>query len=225
MIEGILLIDKKKDITSYDVIRDLKRVLPKGQKIGHAGTLDPFATGLLIILLGKGTKLMDSIHSLPKEYLCTARLGLDTDTYDLTGEVVYTSDIKPSKEDIQNVLNEKLIGDISQLPPRYSAKKINGRKAYDMARNGEEFELKPKDIHIYSIEILRYEYPYLELKIKCSTGTYIRSIIHDLGIYLNCFATTWELRRTCIGEYDVRNSVNEYDDIGKNVIKLEDIDI
>lgn len=230
MIDGILLVDKQKGITSYDVIRDIKRKLDKKAKIGHAGTLDPFATGMLIILLGKGTKLMELFHTLSKEYVVEAKLGISTDTQDITGEIVNTSSVVPSIEDIKNVISEKYIGSISQVPPKYSAKKVNGRKAYDMARQGLEFELKPKAVTVYSYDVLDYVYPVLKARIVCSTGTYIRTLINDLGLDLDCLATAYSLRRTKIGNYNIDNAIScdvlremSFEQIQSKIISVDNV--
>ncbi len=217
MIDGILLVDKREVITSYDVIRELKKVLPKGQKIGHAGTLDPFATGLLIVLLGKATKLMNDIHALNKEYFVNAKLGIATDTQDITGNVIQESSNIPEFNDIQDSINEKFIGNLTQVPPKYSAKKINGRKAYDMARNGEDFEVKPQEIFVSRFEIIDYTYPNLMCAIECSTGTYVRTLIDDLGKELGCFATAFELRRESIGRFNVEDAVKSENVTAENV--------
>ncbi len=210
MIDGILLIDKEEGITSYDVIRKLKYLLPRKHKIGHAGTLDPFATGLLVVLLGKATKLMDSVHELEKEYEVTAEFGYATDTQDCTGERIHTTPtVSPiSQEELETKIKENFIGDISQLPPIYSAKKVNGQKAYDLAREGKEVELKPKDIQVSKYEIIKYEWPFVTFRIVCSTGTYIRTLVNDLGEQVGTYATAVALRRTRIGEFNVNEATS-----------------
>jgi tRNA pseudouridine55 synthase len=208
MIDGILLIDKEVGITSYDVIRKLKKILEKGQKIGHAGTLDPFATGLLVILLGKGTKLMDTFHTLDKGYVVEGKLGISTDTQDITGKIVNTNnEIQPTIEEIENSIKQNLTGNILQIPPIYSAKKIKGRKAYDIAREGGDIELTGKRVTVKKFEVIKYEYPTIVCEILCSSGTYIRTLINDLGVDLGCFATAVNLRRTSIGEFFVKESI------------------
>ncbi|MBP6976630.1 tRNA pseudouridine(55) synthase TruB [Candidatus Dojkabacteria bacterium] len=209
MIDGILIIDKESGITSYDVIRKLKRIFDKGQKIGHAGTLDPFATGLFIILLGKATKMMNTFHTYEKTYLVEGELGYCTDTQDREGKVIKKDETKitPSRDEIETIIEENFMGDITQIPPSYSAKKVEGKKAYDLAREGKELTLKPVNISISQFEVYEYEYPMLKCKIKCSTGTYIRTLIHDLGIKLGTYATTKELRRITIGSFDVSEAV------------------
>jgi tRNA pseudouridine55 synthase len=211
MIDGILIIDKEVGITSYDVIRKLKRILGKDQKIGHGGTLDPFACGVLLVLLGKGTKLMERIHTLKKEYIVKAEFGFSTDTQDIMGEVLEKSNTIPRYEEIEKVIAENFVGDILQTPPIYSAKKVNGQKAYDLARKGEEPQLKPKRVSVFEFEVLKYEYPNIECRIICSSGTYIRTLIHDLGIGLNTFATAKELKRVSIGNFNISNSVSSKD--------------
>lgn len=219
MIDGILLVDKKKGITSYDVIREIKRKYPKGTKIGHTGTLDPFATGLLIVMVGRqATKLMERFHNLKKRYVVDAQFGFATDTQDITGVVISKSEdgIFPTKEDIQSTIERNFLGSIKQIPPRYSAKKIKGKKAYELARERKEFELKPKEIDIYEFNILDYNYPTIKLEVLCSTGTYIRTLVHDLARALGTYATATNLRRTQIGEFSV-------DDVDGSIIEVDKV--
>ena len=210
MIDGILLIDKEKGITSYDVIRKLKYLLPRKYKIGHAGTLDPFATGLLIILVGKATKLMDAIHGLEKEYEVTAEFGYATDTQDCTGEKIHTAPTTSpiSKEELEIKIKESFLGDISQLPPIYSAKKVNGQKSYDLARQGKEVVLQPRGVKVSMFEIAKYDWPFVTFRIACSTGTYIRTLVNDLGERVGTHATAVALRRTSIGEFNVDEAIS-----------------
>ena len=213
MIDGILLIDKEKNITSYDVIRKLKRILPRGQKIGHAGTLDPFATGLLIILLGKSTKLMEQILHYKKEYLVKAEFGYSTTTQDPTGEKIQEcKDFSPlSVEKIEDLIKEKYVGEIEQTPPSFSAVKINGKKAYELARAGIETIIQSRKVNIYEFTITEYAWPFVSYKIQCSSGAYVRTLINDLGGDLKVFATAVELRRNIIGEYKVEDAFNSED--------------
>lgn len=222
MINGILLVDKKKGITSYDVIRGIKKEYPKGTRIGHTGTLDPFATGLLIILIGRqATKLMNRFHEVKKRYLVEAKFGFETDTQDITGRIISkTNDgIVPTKEDIKSTIENNFSGSIKQIPPKYSAKKIKGKKAYELAREGKEFELKPREIEIFEFKILDYEYPDIKFEILCSTGTYIRTLVRDLARVLGTYATATELRRTDIGSF----SVEEVDGSIIEVDKVKEI--
>lgn len=209
MIDGILLINKEARITSYDVIRKLKKVLPRGQKIGHAGTLDPFATGLLIILLGKYTKKMAEILKMEKEYLVRAEFGYSTDTQDVMGEKVQVAlDMdKVEVGEIETIIKENFVGEISQTPPQFSAKKIKGRKAYEFAREGKEVKLQPKLVTIKHFEIIDYDWPIVSFKIVCSSGTYVRTIVNDLGELLGTYATAVELERTRIGEYTLKDAI------------------
>jgi tRNA pseudouridine55 synthase len=219
MIDGILLVDKEKGITSYDVIRKVKKEYPRNTKIGHTGTLDPFATGLLIILIGRpATKLMDKFHKFKKRYIVEAQFGFETNTQDITGKIISKSNdgIIPTKKDIQSTINSKFIGKIYQIPPKYSAKKIKGRKAYELAREGKIFQLEPKEIEIYELKIVDYKYPNIKLEIFCSTGTYIRTIVKDLARILGTYATATELTRTQIGPFsieDVDGSIIEIDKV------------
>lgn len=212
MIDGILPINKEEGITAYDVIRKLKKVLPKGQKIGHAGTLDPFATGLLVILLGKCTKLMDTFHTFNKEYTVKAEFGYATDTQDVTGQKTNFLEKKQlekkrlSKEEIQDAISRNLIGRIEQMPPIYSAKKVKGQRAYDIARSGKTVQLKPKEIEVLTFQITEYDWPFCSFKILCSTGTYVRTLVYDLGNILGTYATAIELCRQKVGRFDLNSA-------------------
>ncbi len=206
--QGILLVDKQEKITSYDVIRRLKKHLPHNQKIGHAGTLDPFATGLLIILLGRATKLMEPILKLKKKYWVEGEFGYETDTNDPEGEIIYQTNkqFNLDKECISSVLNE-FKGDIKQIPPIYSAKKVKGEKAYELARAGKKPDLPPKLIHIYSLKLCGLEDKRIKLKVVCSSGTYIRKLVADIGRKLGVYCTAVQLRRLEIGSFNVEDAI------------------
>ena len=208
---GFLNVYKPKGKTSHDVVAILRRVT-KIKQIGHTGTLDPFAEGVLPICIGKATRLIEYLND-NKAYIGTVQLGKSTTTYDLEGETVEVSDKTPALEEIENELNN-FRGDIEQLPPIYSAIKVNGKKLYEYARKGEEVEIKPRSVNISALKILNYdrENRILELYIKCSKGTYIRSIAHDLGKNLGCFGHLIKLVRVKAGDFEVENS-----------IKLEDL--
>lgn len=206
MIDGILLINKPKGITSYDVIRRLKPLFEKKQKIGHAGTLDPFATGLMIIMLGKGTKLFDTFQSSRKVYEVVGEFGYQTDTYDITGERMFVSNKDIQKKELENAF-KKFTGEISQIPPLFSAKKVKGKRAYELARTDVDFKLEPKKVNVYSLELLDFNFPRFVLKIECSSGTYIRSLVVDLARELGTFATPVDLCRTRIGDYTLDEAV------------------
>lgn len=210
----ILLINKPKDITSYDVIRKIKKISGI-KKIGHTGTLDPFATGLLILLIGKeSTKYQKYFMELPKVYKANIHLGQETDTYDSTGKIlnIYYGKL-PSLIEIKEVLRE-FEGEIFQVPPPYSAKKLKGKRAYELARKGIFLKLEPRKVKIYYIKILKYKEPELFLEMKVSSGTYIRSFAFDLGRKLGCLGFLKELQRIKIGEFSLENAV-DFDKINK----------
>lgn len=198
-MEGIIVIDKPKGITSFDVIRVLRRTL-RERRIGHTGTLDPLATGILVICVGRATKLAQDIEGYEKEYIADFELGYKTDTYDIEGKVLDTvSDINVSREELLEALS-KYKGDIKQVPPMYSAIKVDGKKLYELAREGIEIERKSRDVTISSLELLDYSNKKVKIDCEVSKGTYIRSLIYDIGEDLKTFATMTDLRRTRVGE-------------------------
>lgn len=203
---GILLVDKPKGKTSFSLVGALRRQTGI-QKIGHAGTLDPFATGLMVMLIGKEfTKLSDQYLGQEKEYQCTAYLGTVTDTYDCEGIITHTSSHIPSLNAIEDSL--KLFnGTISQIPPMFSAKKVQGKRLYKLARQGLSIERKPVLVTLQTT-LLSYNYPYLELHIICSKGTYIRSLAYDLGTSLGCGAHLHSLRRLRSGSFSITQAIN-----------------
>lgn len=207
---GVLLIDKPYEWTSFDVVKKLRNVL-KYKKIGHAGTLDPLATGLLVVCFGKFTKQIEKIQAQEKEYIAELELGASTPSYDLETEV----DKNYSTEHIDLALVQRILpqftGEISQFPPAFSAVKIDGQRAYELARKGKDVKLKERKVNIYSLEVLSYEGVKLELKIRCSKGTYIRSLAHDIGKALDSGAHLTALRRTAIGEFDVEKAFSPLD--------------
>jgi len=214
-IAGFLLINKEANITSYDCIRYIKKFLTKNIKIGHAGTLDPFATGLLIIAIGKKyTQQLNNFIKFDKEYIAIATLGKETDTLDCTGNVTNISNIIITKDDIE-LAAEKIRYNYIQTPPIYSAKKYNGQNLYSLARNNKLGKTalnnivknKAKKVEVYNLEILDFNYPNFEIKTKVSSGTYIRSLINDLA-KPKSFATTQTLKRTKIGDYTIENSIS-----------------
>ncbi|MEJ2024479.1 MAG: tRNA pseudouridine(55) synthase TruB, partial [Deltaproteobacteria bacterium] len=192
-IDGILLVDKAKDEISFDVIRRMRQVLPH-QKIGHAGTLDPLATGLLVILLGQGTKLSRWIMSQMKIYEGTLRLGVETDTLDATGEITARKSVPQGVADGLDAACTELVGEIEQQPPRFSALKIQGRRAYRLARKGVSFDLPRIKIVVKSLNVLATRIPFVTLRVHCSTGTYVRSLFADLGKKLKTGAHLTALR-------------------------------
>jgi tRNA pseudouridine55 synthase len=205
MENGFLLINKPATWTSHDVVGYMRRVTHI-KRIGHAGTLDPFATGLLIVAIGReNTKRLDEFKDLEKTYIATLRLGATSDTYDKTGMITELSDRKISLEEIQKILPD-FVGAQEQLPPMYSAKKVDGKKLYKLARKGIEVERKAHHITIYDIELLDYNFPELKIRVRCSTGTYIRSLVQDIGQKLGVGAYCEELERVSIGEYSIKNA-------------------
>lgn len=206
MEENFLLIDKEATWTSNDVVAYLRGKL-KIKKIGHAGTLDPFATGLLIVGVGKeSTKRLDEFKNLDKTYETTLQLGEISTTQDPEGTITNTNfDGQISLEQVETIL-KTFLGKQKQIPPMHSAKKINGKRLYELARKGIEVERQANDIEIYNIKLLDYQYPKLKIEVKCSTGTYIRQLAQDIGEKLKCGAYCLELRRTRIGEYSVENA-------------------
>jgi len=216
--KNILLINKPPGPTSHDIVDKVRRITGE-RRVGHAGTLDPFAEGLLIVLVGReSTKRQSEFMKLDKEYVTTIHLGAETDTNDLTGKQIestfLTKSDPPTLEIIQKIL-KSFTGEIDQIPPQYSAIKIKGKKAYELARKGINIELKSRKIKIYSIKIISYKYPALELKINCSSGTYIRSLARDIGKELKQGAYLEKLTRTKIGKYLLKNAVIP-EDIAQN---------
>ncbi len=206
-MEKFLLINKEAGWTSHDVVARLRREYPKKTKIGHAGTLDPFATGLLIVGVGRdATKRLDEFKNLPKTYEAILFLGATTDTQDKDGVITPTGVEKKYTEDEIKETLKTFVGPQLQTPPMYSAKKINGQKLYDLARQGIEVERKPNAIEIYDIELLNYNYPRLKIRVNCSTGTYIRTLGYDIGQKLGCGAYCEELERTSIGDYKLSDA-------------------
>ncbi|WP_300620451.1 tRNA pseudouridine(55) synthase TruB [uncultured Fusobacterium sp.] len=204
-MEGIINVNKPSGITSFDVIRVLRKVL-KEKRIGHTGTLDPLAEGVLVVCLGRATRLVQDIEGYSKVYVAGFELGYRTDTYDIEGKTVESSDKKSAtKEELEEVL-KCFIGDIKQIPPMYSALKVDGQKLYDLARKGIEIEREARDIHIDFIEILDFD--GVKGKIRCgvSKGTYIRSLINDMGRELGTFATMNSLVRERVGDSKIEDA-------------------
>ncbi|MGL4308584.1 tRNA pseudouridine(55) synthase TruB [Cetobacterium sp. SF1] len=197
-MEGIITIDKPTGITSFDVIRKLRKIL-KERRIGHTGTLDPLATGVLVICVGRATKLAQDIEGYDKTYIADFQLGYRTDTYDTEGKILEkVENFNVSKEDLENSLR-KFIGNIGQIPPMYSAIKIDGKKLYELAREGKEIERASRPVTINKIELLDFDGINGKILCEVSKGTYIRSLIDDLGKDLGVYATMSGLRRTQVG--------------------------
>ena len=217
---GILLIDKPSGITSHDVVDRVRRTL-KMKKVGHAGTLDPNATGLMIVLVGKGTKASQFLMSMDKTYTGTFQLGLVTDSYDIDGEVVSETEPQEFPEADLKKEMQAFIGDQYQMPPMFSAKKVNGVPLYKHARKGKEVEREERLVRISRFDMLEYRPPNIDFEIAVSKGTYIRSVTHDLGQKLGCGACLTELRRTQIGDFSIENAVelDVFQELSWNIIK------
>jgi tRNA pseudouridine55 synthase len=201
-IEGVLLVDKPTGMTSHDVVYRLRRKL-QIQRIGHAGTLDPMATGLLIMLVGKATKISQYLISLDKVYEGEVTLGVTTNSQDAEGEVMETRPVPPLTEDELRAAMKTFLGDQYQQPPMFSAVKIGGVPLYKMARKGEEVEREPRFIRVASFDLLSFNLPKLTFRLACTKGTYVRTIAHDLGGKLGCGAHLSALRRTGSGKFDI----------------------
>jgi len=204
-ISGVLVVDKPVGLTSHDVVQ----IIRKGTNIrraGHTGTLDPRASGVLVVLIGPAVRLSEYVSASDKRYQAVVRLGTRTDTYDADGRVVSTSPVDITEQQFEEAL-KKFVGTIEQVPPPYSAVKIKGRKAYEMAREGEEVDLSPRIIQVYNLELLEWAPPEAVIDVYCSSGTYVRSLAHDLGEALGCGAHLVGLRRTKSGRFTLRDAV------------------
>lgn len=218
---GILLVNKPKGLTSYDVVHQVKKTLGT-KKVGHSGTLDPLATGLLVIGVNQGTKLLPLLPKAQKTYIAKVLIGTKTDTYDITGNVVETKEeVMPKKEDITKVLTS-FLGESTQIPPMYSAKKINGKKAYELARKGIEVELKPQLINIDEIDLLAVNDKEFSFKVSVSKGTYIRSLIQDICNKLNIIATMSELERVSTDGFKINQAIEINNINYDKLIKIDD---
>jgi len=203
-MNGILLVNKPKDYTSRDVVNKLTKIF-NTKKIGHTGTLDPIAEGVLVITIGKCTKLCDLLTSSYKEYIATIKLGIKTDTLDITGNILEQKDFKITEDQVKEVLNS-FKGKSIQEVPIYSAIKVNGKKLYEYAREGKSIELPKREIDIKSIELLEYKNDEITFKTTVSKGTYIRSLINDICIKLNTVGTMSNLVRTKQGKFNIEDS-------------------
>ena len=204
-MNGILLIDKPRDWTSHDVVGKLRGNL-RQRRIGHSGTLDPMATGLLVVFVGRATRAVEFAESHEKEYLAGLRLGIETDTQDITGQVLQTCARMVPREELEEVL-PRFTGDIFQIPPMYSAIKVQGKKLYEIARKGGEVERKPRPVTISKLELLGEEQGDWNLDVVCSKGTYIRTLCHDIGQALGTGGTMSALRRVHAGQFSIEDAL------------------
>lgn len=204
-VSGILVVDKPVGMTSHDVVQTVRNGT-RLRRTGHTGTLDPRASGVLVVLVGPAVRLSEYVSASTKRYQATLQLGFTTATYDLEGEVTGRSPVDISYEEFEEALTG-FVGEFEQKPPAYSAIKVGGVKAYDLARKGEEVDLEPRLINVSSIDLLDWNPPEAIIDVECSSGTYIRSLVHDLGEKLGCGATLTALRRTRNGQFTLREAV------------------
>jgi tRNA pseudouridine55 synthase len=206
VVSGVLVVDKPVGLTSHDVVQIIRRGTGI-RRAGHTGTLDPRASGVLVVLIGPAVRLSEYVSASDKRYQATIRLGSSTDTYDAEGRVVSSASMENISEDQFEEALEQFVGEIEQIPPPYSAIKVQGRKAYEMAREGEEVNLEPRTIQVYSLELLEWAPPEVVVDVFCSSGTYVRSLANDLGEVLGSGAHLVGLRRTKSGRFTLRDAV------------------
>ena len=220
MNSGIINVYKEAGYTSFDVVARLRGIL-KVKKIGHTGTLDPDATGVLPVCIGKATKLCDMLTDKDKVYECVMLLGTETDTYDMSGRILSRKSVTASEDEVRAAI-ESFVGDIMQVPPMYSALKVNGKKLYELAREGIEIERKARPVTIFSIDILEMKLPEVSIRIHCSKGTYIRSLCHDIGEKLGCGCAMRSLIRTRVSIFDIADA-RTLDEI-ERIVKAGNLD-
>jgi len=209
---GFLNADKPPGPTSHDIVDRVRRLLPRKCKAGHAGTLDPFAGGVMVLCIGQATRLAEYVQVMPKEYLATVTLGITSTTGDPEGSLVPVPGASPpAPESVRKTL-EDFTGEITQVPPRHSAIHVDGRRAYQLARNGRYFDLPVRDVGIYAIELIEFEYPRLQISVRCGSGTYIRSLAEDIGRSLGCGGYCSRLKRIAVGSFTADKAVG-IDDI------------
>lgn len=204
MLNGIIIVNKEKDFTSHDVVAKLRGIL-KQKKIGHTGTLDPQAQGVLPVCLGNATKLCDVLTDKKKEYVATLLLGVTTDTEDMTGTVLTQNEVTVTEEKVREVV-ASFVGKSMQVPPMYSALKVNGKKLYELAREGKVVEREARPIEVYELEILSMDLPRVELRVFCSKGTYIRTLCADIGAKLGCGGSMESLLRTRVEDFYLKQA-------------------
>lgn len=205
MINGVIVIRKEQGFTSHDVVAKMRGICGQ-KKIGHTGTLDPAATGVLPVCLGSGTKLCDMLADRDKEYVAELLLGVTTDTQDTTGTVLAEQAVKVTEDEVRKVC-ESFVGDYNQIPPMYSALKVGGKKLYELAREGKSVERQARPVRILELEILQIELPVVKMRVVCSKGTYIRTLCDDIGRALGCGGAMKSLERTRVGAFTLENAV------------------
>lgn len=205
MFNGIIIIDKEPGFTSHDVVAKMRGICGQ-KKIGHTGTLDPMATGVLPVCLGSGTKLCDMLADRDKEYVAELLLGVETDTQDTTGHVLVRKPVEAAETEVRSAC-ESFQGDYEQVPPMYSALKVDGKKLYELARAGKEVERKARPVKILELEILECRLPVVKMRVVCSKGTYIRTLCADIGTRIGCGGTMQSLRRTAVGRFTLEKAL------------------
>lgn len=226
-MKGMLLVDKPAGWTSFDAVNYVRKMVAQAEgkkarqvKVGHTGTLDPFATGLLVLLIGKEyTKRASEFSKMDKAYEVTMKLGAVSSTGDPEGEIRPVSDTVPTEKDLKEAL-KRFTGQIEQVPPAYSAIKVNGRRAYKLAREGKEVQLEPRKVTINRLELVDYAYPDAKFVADVSSGTYIRSLVEDIGVAIDAGAYTVALRRTTVGKYDISQAVKNVQELNMSNIHL-----
>jgi tRNA pseudouridine55 synthase len=232
-MDGMINLDKSPNISSARAVDKVKRLLPRKTKVGHAGTLDPFATGVLVLLLGKATKYCERLMDRPKQYQATIKLGATTATDDLEApEEPFPgfepgSHVGPALAAVRDVL-PRFVGTIQQRPPAFSAMKVGGRRAYNLARRGDAVELQPRAVHVYGIELLAYDWPLLRIRVDCGRGTYVRSLARDIGEALRVGGYLTQLRRTRVGDFTIDRAVTlealAADGVERHIVPLTVVD-
>ena len=225
-MDGILLADKPSGITSNYLVQKVKKHIQsltgKTVKIGHTGTLDFFATGLMILTIGKATRFTEYFQDLDKEYIAKGQLGKITDTYDIQGKVIEEKDCNIGEEKLKNIILS-FKKEYLQYPPPYSAKRVNGKRAYQLAKKGITPNLKPKKVKIYDIQVINIDLPFFEIKVYCSSGTYIRSLIKEIGDLAGCGAYTVALKRTKVNSFYIDMAISLDDLLGKKLEAIESL--
>jgi tRNA pseudouridine55 synthase len=207
-VHGLLVIDKPGEMTSRAAVDRALHWFPRGTRLGHTGTLDPLATGVLVLCVGVATRLTEYVQDMAKTYRAGLLLGARSDTDDSDGTVTPSVVERPPERETVSRCLEEFVGEIDQVPPAFSAAKVTGQRAYDLARKGHEVTLKPRRVRIYALHLLSYQYPRLDLEVHCGKGTYIRSLARDLGERLGCGALVECLRRTRVGPFSVSDAVS-----------------
>ncbi|HUT02014.1 MAG TPA: tRNA pseudouridine(55) synthase TruB [Phycisphaerae bacterium] len=204
---GLFLVNKPAGPTSHDIVADVRRRLGRGVRVGHAGTLDPFAEGVLVLCVGAATRLASYVQARPKRYRAVVRLGASSSTDDREGEIAPTPGASAAAESAVRDAVGRFLGVIEQVPPAHSAVHVAGQRAYKLARAGQRLELPPRNVTVYSIDLVRYEYPQAEIDVCCGSGTYIRALARDIGSALGVGGYCEKLTRTAVGEFRIENAV------------------